>query len=121
MLKKRNYEICSPVCEKCFFSSHLDLQLKPSVFVAQNSPVVELVDHTNQSPGPGCVNSTQCYDGDLDPKGEAYDGCVSTTESGKTCQVEKFLKTPREWQMPSLLKRLVSDSSSVVNHFQCQF
>ena len=91
MLKKRNYEICSPVCEKCFFS-YWDLQLKPkkSVFVAQNLPVVELVDHTNQSPGPGCVNSTQCYDGELDPKGEAYDGCVSTTVSGRTCQVKNF-------------------------------
>ena len=38
-------------------------------------------------PGPGCVNSTQCYDEDLDPKGENYDGCVSTTVSGRTCQV----------------------------------
>jgi len=36
--------------------------------------------------GPGCVNSTQCYDQDLDPKGEKFDGCVSTTVSGKTCQ-----------------------------------
>ena len=63
---------------------------KKSVFVAQNLPVVELVDHTNQSPGPGCVNSTQCYDGDADPKGETYDGCVNTTVSGRECQVGRW-------------------------------
>ena len=28
-----------------------------------------------------------CYDADLDPKGENYDGCVNTTLSGRTCQV----------------------------------
>jgi len=36
--------------------------------------------------GAGCVNSTQCYHQDLDPIGENYDGCVSTTVSGRTCQ-----------------------------------
>ena len=54
--------------------------------------------HNTAAPGSGtgCVTSTQCYDLALDPKGERYDGCVSTTESGTTCQVEKFLNTLRE-------------------------
>ena len=51
------------------------------------------------SPGPGCVNSTLCYDGDSDPKGLKYDGCVNTTVSGKTCQVKiisiEFTLLPR--------------------------
>merc|ERR1712192_293656 len=36
--------------------------------------------------GPGCVNTTLCYDEDLDPKGEKFDGCATTTKSGRTCQ-----------------------------------
>ena len=38
-------------------------------------------------PGPGCIKTTACYDEDLDPKGENYDGCANTTVSGRTCQV----------------------------------
>ena len=33
---------------------------------------------------PACYG---CYNKDLDPKGEKYDGCVNTTVSGRTCQV----------------------------------
>ena len=40
--------------------------------------------------GPGCVNTTLCYDSVLDPKGVNYDGCANTTVSGRTCQVGKF-------------------------------
>jgi len=36
--------------------------------------------------GPGCVNTTLCYDEELDPKGEKFDGCATTTKSGRTCQ-----------------------------------
>ena len=41
---------------------------------------------------PGDVCSAQCYDKDLDPKGATYKGCVNTTVSGRTCQVQIFLK-----------------------------
>ena len=37
---------------------------------------------------PLCEPVTQCYDGDIDPKGLKYDGCANTTVSGRTCQVE---------------------------------
>ena len=37
--------------------------------------------------GSGCIKTTACYDEDLDPKGENYDGCANTTVSGRTCQV----------------------------------
>ena len=33
---------------------------------------------------PACYG---CYNEDLDPKGEKYDGCANTTVSGRTCQV----------------------------------
>ena len=39
---------------------------------------------------PGDVCLAQCYDQDLDPQGATYDGCVSTTVSGRTCQVQTF-------------------------------
>ena len=45
---------------------------------------------TSCSPGAGCVNSTLCFDQDLDPIGENYDGCISTTVSGRTCQVGEY-------------------------------
>ena len=44
-------------------------------------------------PGSVCVNTTKCYDEDLDPKGENYDGCAKTTVSGRTCQVGIWFKT----------------------------
>ena len=49
-------------------------------------------------PGPGCVDTTKCFDADLDPKGATYDGCSSTTVSGRTCQVGHFL-TKFLWQL----------------------
>jgi len=39
---------------------------------------------TTTTSGDACL--AQCYDQDLDPKGATYDGCVSTTVSGRTCQ-----------------------------------
>merc|ERR1712066_685377 len=36
--------------------------------------------------GPGCEDTTNCFDAALDPKGAKYDGCANTTVSGRTCQ-----------------------------------
>ena len=36
--------------------------------------------------GSSCVNQV-CYDKASDPKGNKYDGCFTTTVSGRTCQV----------------------------------
>ena len=35
------------------------------------------------------VTSTKCYDEELDPKGEKYDGFANTTVSGRTCRVKE--------------------------------
>ena len=43
-------------------------------------------------PPPTCDNETKCFDADLDPKGEKYDGCTNTTVSGRTCQVELLFR-----------------------------
>ena len=47
---------------------------------------------------PDC--DAECYDEELDPKGEKYNGCASKTRKGKTCLVIMFSK----WT--SLLPRL---------------
>jgi len=51
--------------------------------------------------GPGCVNTTLCYDSVLDPKGENYDGCATTTVSGRTCQAWASM-TPHSHRFKSL-------------------
>ena len=61
---------------------------KQNIFTKYKQSVLHF---TAESPGPGCVNSTQCFDVESDPKGETYDGCVNTTVSGKTCQVNRFV------------------------------
>ena len=40
----------------------------------------------------GECKKEDCYSKYLDPKGEKYYGCASTTVSGRMCQVEKFPK-----------------------------
>ena len=48
-----------------------------------------------QSPAmfnPDCDASSECYDEELDPKGEKYNGCASKTRTGKTCLVIMFSK-----------------------------
>ena len=34
-----------------------------------------------------CTDTTECYDQDVDPNGEKYDGCVNSTVSGRVCKV----------------------------------
>ena len=41
---------------------------------------------------PDCDASSECYDEELDPKGETYNGCACKTRTGKTCLVIMFSK-----------------------------
>merc|ERR1712179_159006 len=56
---------------------------------------------TTTTPVTGDVCEAQCYDQDLDPQGATYDGCVSTTVSGRTCQ-DWASTTPHNHRFTSL-------------------
>jgi len=47
--------------------------------------------------GRACLKTTKCYDNDLDPKGENYDGCAKTTVSGRTCQAWGSTTPHKPW------------------------
>jgi len=49
------------------------------------------------SPTAGRACTTKCYDIDLDPKGENYDGCAKTTVSGRTCQAWASTAPHKPW------------------------
>ena len=70
------------------FSYATEVQMTKLIQSTQHIfPILELTYVLRDPYLSGNVCLAKCYDKDSDPEGATYDGCVSTTVSGRTCQV----------------------------------